>query len=165
MSSFPSNGSNLFPRQCGSWKEQDKGIRLCAALWCPDNFTHLLIRTWDSPGTWVGNFCIRIWGFIPCTKWSWASHLPLTRFLGLNLEPTPTLLLCNEGWHLEVERERPSPQPFFHLCTMRCLFCFLNFIGVDLQCCISFRCTAKWIRYIFFSFPYRLLTRFLCAIQ
>ena len=42
------------------------------------------------------------------------------------------------------------------------IYYFLNFIGVDLQGCISFRCTAKWIKssiniYIHSFFPYRLL--------
>ena len=33
----------------------------------------------------------------------------------------------------------------------RCLSCFFfNWSIVDLQCCISFSCTAKWFSYIFF---------------
>ena len=47
------------------------------------------------------------------------------------------------------------------------IFCLLCFIEVDLQCCVSLRCTAKWFSYTYVHayicilfhilFPYRLL--------
>ena len=54
------------------------------------------------------------------------------------------------------------------------LFFFLNWSIVDLQCCVSFRCKAKWFRYtyiyfffIFFSnmVYHRILNIVPCAIQ
>ena len=59
---------------------------------------------------------------------------------------------------------------------MFCVVFLKKFVGVDLQCCVSFRCTAKWISYtciyipLFFRFfshigHYRVLSRVPCAIR
>ena len=38
------------------------------------------------------------------------------------------------------------------LCYHSCIF--FNWSIIDLQCCISFRCSAQWFIYIFFSYTY-----------
>ena len=38
--------------------------------------------------------------------------------------------------------------PFLHILTIYCLWIFKNWSIVNLQCCVSFRCTAQWFNYM-----------------
>ena len=80
---------------------------------------------WDSPGknTGVGCHCL--------------------------LHPSSLLQLTRGEWHIYDLEKRNNPPKQVIWSSFPCLFIFKNFYWsiVDLQCCASIVCTAKWISY------------------
>ena len=84
------------------------------------------------------------------------AYLPLTPFLSSLLYSWPQLHKMNRT---RVEVSQPS-QSFLAALTPHqvkkrpgWLTFFFNWSIVDLQCCVSFRCTAKWISYTYSKSP------------
>ena len=86
--------------------------------------------------------------------------------------PAPTMLLCPRGspgkntgvdFHAlfqAIFRPRDRTRVSYVSCTVRrvlyhqfvvLLFFFFNWSRADLQCCVSFRCTAKWFSYTYIN--------------
>ena len=92
------------------------------------------------------------------------SGLPFRLPGDLQTQGSNSRLLCLLHW------------PAGSLPSLSCTSFFFNWSRADLQCCISFRCTTKWLSYIYtyiHSFSdsffhldyYKILSRVPCAVQ
>ena len=63
----------------------------------------------------------------------------------------PMFVIHPGNSHNKTDRKRARRHKYFEVTSAAILFCFLNFYWniVDLQCCISFWCTARWFSYTF----------------
>ena len=147
---------NPSPRMYGTPLPVFSSLGSC--LTCLTKYT--ATSSWKSSASHVVKFSS---AFVPLLSIkTWVSHRPLP-LQACILRHTNTCVCTyvlpqnSESWEINF----PT------------LIFFFNWSIVDLQCCVSFRCTAKWVSYIcifFFRFfstigYYKILNMVPCAIQ
>ena len=136
--------------------------------WLQNRFASGCCRPWSSQMGWRGERFKKSTAKLWMWRW-WGSLVGPCRSGACYRKFTGNSLLAQHLVHGNCQVVCTSPLawsgfvsfpllifsiPFFSLCLSRSLFLplgiyFFNWTIVNLQCCISFRCTVKWFRYIY----------------